>query len=372
MFVRILGGLVLLIVAIWVVLYATGSVELRRAKAEPWPYALGSLDDLAARPRRSASPEAERLIKPLESLPNGVAAATWIAAQIKKKNDAVDPVPADVASALAESQAALAELVPLVVGSGDRIVWSDRRAMAWLVAGAVNLLGVQALGRARDGDGAAAWQDVHAMWILARSLSGQVVPPAKISAAQLERIANAVARKLPAPAPPWLAEIAAIDPRRDAAAALQAQASTFGRPARRRAAPAVLMFLFRPLFDRYAAKTIRGRRAAAAAMTARRCRIDDAAMHAAEVTGMLPAQVAYRAARLDAEIEATAKVLALKSERARLGHWPPPSPQIAASRCEANVWQYAASEDGSMSLRMSLEPAWEPSARIVPQLDFAY
>jgi hypothetical protein len=368
MFLRVLLGLALLAAAIWIVAYVTGEVALHRETSAQWPYHLGSIDDVAARPRPRASPEWERLAKVIETLRYPKTQA-WIAEQVKKKDDDVDPAPGDLASALAENEPKAAEVVRLAIASGDRIILPVNPPMRVYVAAAVETLAVLALERARAGDGAAAWDDVHAMWILSSALSRQPLAFSKELAQELERLANAVARKLPPPAPPWLEEMTGRDPRPDAAASLQAETALW-EPRRHRSA-AIVAFLFKPLIDRFAARGIRDARRTAEAMTAR-CRVDDVAVNAAATTGLPPAQIVYRAARMDAEREATAKVLALKGERARLGRWPPPSPAVAASRCAENVWQYEVSPDRSMSLRMSLEPASEPSAKIVPQLDFRY
>jgi hypothetical protein len=115
------------------------------------------------------------------------------------------------------------------------------------------------------------------------------------------------------------------------------------------------------------ASNARRSRAAAEAMAkAPRCRIDTAQdlPHSAET---------YRAARIDAELEATARVLALKNERARLGRWPPSLGDGNMSRCAENHWIYAVKPDGkSMTLRMSWEVAAEPDTKNASALDFVY
>jgi hypothetical protein len=97
-----------------------------------------------------------------------------------------------------------------------------------------------------------------------------------------------------------------------------------------------------------------------------RCRIDlsEESAHSGDI---------YRATRIDAELEATAKLLALKAERARLGRWPEALPDAGASRCADNHWIYEVKPGGrSMSLRMSFEVAPEPDAKDAPALRFAY
>ena len=100
-----------------------------------------------------------------------------------------------------------------------------------------------------------------------------------------------------------------------------------------------------------------------------RCRIDAASLADAQYQ----AADVYRAARMEAELEATAKILALKNERARLGRWPAALPDGEASRCADNRWIYEVKPDGSsIKLRMSWEVAAEPDTKSAPALQFAY
>jgi hypothetical protein len=371
MFLRILVGLAILAIAIWAILYFTGAAELRREFDEPWPYGLGDMHAAVAGKPSKASPEADSLSPLLRALPR-VAEHDWIAAQVRTKNDAIEPPPAGALASLAASKATVADVVSIAIASDDRLVWGAQ-GVAYRAENAANALAVLALERARAGDGTAAWDDVHAMAILASSLRRQRSASAKEKGLDIGRLAVAVARKLPPPAPSWFDDLAAADPRPETAAALQMR-TTFGlaEPRRRSFRASITALLFKPLIDRFAARSIRLERAMAQAMTERRCRIDDAQLDAVEAKGWPGSELVYRAARIDAEREAAAKVLALKRERAASGRWPSLSPAIAASRCAGNVWEYETAADGSMSLRMSEEPAWEPSAALVPQLDFRY
>ena len=369
MFLRVLVGLAILAIAIWAILYFTGAAELRREFDEPWPFGLGDMHAAVAGKPSKASPEAESLLTAMRALPH-VAEHDWIAAQVRTKNDAIEPPPAGALASLAASKATVADVVRIAIASEDRLVWGAQ-GIAYRAENAANALAVLALERARAGDGAAAWDDVHAMAILASSLRRLRSASAKEKGLDIGRLAVAVARKLPPPAPPWFDELAAADPRPETAAALQMRA-TFGLPGHRNAGSPIVALLFKPLIDRFAARSIRLERAMAQAMTERRCRVDDAKLDAVEAKGWPGSELVYRAARIDAEREAAAKVLALKRERAASGRWPSLSPAIAASRCAGNVWEYETAADGSMSLRMSEEPAWEPSTALVPQLDFRY
>jgi hypothetical protein len=260
-------------------------------------------------------------------------------------------------------EAPLAELVRFAVSAGDGPVWGQA-GMPWQIDDAAEMLGAAALDRARNGDAAGAWECVHAMWILARSVKGEAAHFGASAALKMEREANAVARKLPAPAPPWLEELTAIKPRRETAALIQQQTLSRVRSMPKLPGPFII---FRPISDCIEASNVRRWRAAAEGMAkAPRCRID--------ITQELArTEDIYRAARIDAELEATAKVLALKTERARLGNWPPALPDAGASRCADNHWIYSAAPGGkSMTLRMSWEVAAEPKVKSSPALQFAY
>jgi hypothetical protein len=63
-----------------------------------------------------------------------------------------------------------------------------------------------ALARARAND-AAAWDDLDAAWRLTRALEPHPQPMAQTAALTTARMINAVAWKMPPPAPAWLAEV---------------------------------------------------------------------------------------------------------------------------------------------------------------------
>ena len=358
---RVLFGLVVIVVVVWLVAYLTGAADLRRELRAPWPYELGSVEQLRGRRPPPTSPEAQRILQALGSVHRVDSA--WLAVQVTKKNDDIDPLVETI------DEARVAELTRLVLVADTRIQWGTR---APAVPDAVALLGVAALEHAHNGNADLAWDNVRAMWILARSVTRGFIPMySRLRALEMERLANAVARKLPPPVPSWTTEMEALDPRRDAAAALQTDASFVSQTRRLRGAAVVIGFLFRPLLDRVLAKNVREIHTVADAMTARRCRVDPKVIRL--VVTRVPVQIAYRAARFDAEGEATAKILALKRERARNGRWPALVPGITDSRCADNSWQYRVSPDGSrMMLQMSLLPAYEPNAELTPQLAFAY
>jgi len=268
-------------------------------------------------------------------------------------DDAIDPPPATIG--LDAREAPLVELVRTAVSAGDRLIWGPDGA-PYELDDAAELLAADALDHARRGDGAGAWERVHAIWLLTRSMKSDAR-----AVLRMERAANAVARKLPAPVPPWAAELSAIEPRRDAAAAIQQQTLSRIRTMPPLPGPFIV---FRPISNFIEASNVRRSRADAESLAnARRCHMQTNLV--ADPDG------AYVASRMEAELEATAKMLALKSEHARLGKWP--GGFDSASRCAESRWLYETKPDGSsMTLRLSWDLAAEPGAKNAPALQFAY
>jgi hypothetical protein len=352
MFPRFLAGFFLLLALVWGVLYLTGPAAVRRAAAEPWPYGLGTVQEAAERRPFQSSPESEQLAALVEPFTEVDAepARVYVAAQISKIDDAIDP-PGDVG--LAEHEAQLAELVRYVDAHADRVRWSS-----YAVSSVTTLLAAAALDRARSGDAGAAWDDVHAIWILARSLAPTSGWRSQEQALLAVRNAAAIVRKLPAPAPRWVAEIAAYDPRRQTALISLDMEKL---QVRRRHARGPIYTLMQPFVDRSLASQIRGARLAAEAMAA------------LKPCSASAARQVYRASRMEAELEAMTKVLVLKAERARLGRWPAAPPGGDGSRCAGMHWEYSVQPDGShmfLWISQELGPEWD--AKSVPPVRFSY
>jgi hypothetical protein len=357
-FIRIVGGFLVLLALLWAVAYFSAGAALRDAQREPWPYGLGTLEALKERqPPRAASKEAtevERLVDALNL--EDVNVDDYVDAQTAKRDDTIDAPPAG----LDAREAPLVEIVRTTVSAGDRLVWGPDGA-PYELDDAAELLAADALAHARNGDGAGGWERVHAIWLLTRSTKWDASVYGAKSVLRMERAANAVARKLPAPAPAWAAELAAVEPRRDTAAGIQQQ--TLSRIQTMPPLPGPFI-IFRPISNFIEASNARRSRADAESLAAaQRCHMQ---------TDLVadPAD-AYRASRMEAELEATAKMLVLKSEHARLGKWP--AGLDPSSRCAESRWIYEAKPDGSsMTLRLSWDLAPEPGVKNAPALQFAY
>ena len=64
MFIRIVGGFLIVVGLLWTVTYFTAGAALRDAQREPWPYGLGTLEALKTRPSpRAASTEAKEVAR---------------------------------------------------------------------------------------------------------------------------------------------------------------------------------------------------------------------------------------------------------------------------------------------------------------------
>jgi len=124
-FIRIVGGFLLLVALLWVVTYITAGAALRDAQREPWPYGLGTIEALRTpRPPRAASKEAKEVGRLVDALNlDDASFDDYVDAQTAKHDDAIDAPPAG----LDAREAPLVELVRTTVGAGDRLRSEERR-----------------------------------------------------------------------------------------------------------------------------------------------------------------------------------------------------------------------------------------------------
>src|SRR6058998_3447762 len=108
-------------------------------------------------------------------------------------------------------------------GSAARGLASATRALQMTVA---RSLVASALTKARAND-LAAWEDLHVVWKLARALDGHPQMMAQTAALSMARMINAVAWKMPLPAPAWFGELQARDNVRPLLEAFQYQAASY-------------------------------------------------------------------------------------------------------------------------------------------------
>lgn len=173
--------------------------------AQSWPGGMGTLDTVNKRwPKLQANEASVKLTTLANLLPKNEALDEFVAHEITRGELNIGEPPA------LPNVSAIRELL-----LGEPVVWesdegigggndaNDRRTMQLAAA---RTLVASALTKARAND-PAAWDDLHAVWKLARTLEGHPQMMAQTAALSMARMINAVAWKMPLPAPAWLKEM---------------------------------------------------------------------------------------------------------------------------------------------------------------------
>jgi len=212
---------------VWVISWFRVPHAVAAAAARPWPGGMGTLDSVARRfPPRQGNEASVQLMARANALPKNEAVDAFMRREIERGALAIGEPPAlpDVS--------AIRELLlrePLVwernEGIGGDNEMPARRAAQMTLA---RTLVASALARARADD-PVAWEDLRAVWTLARSLDGQPQMMMQTAAFSMARMINAVAWKMPLPAPAWFGEMQQRDPVRRLLEAFQDQAASYWR-----------------------------------------------------------------------------------------------------------------------------------------------
>lgn len=319
---------VLVVVAV-IALVAGGLLWFRNddavatSAARPWPGGMGALDAAAERwPKLQANGASVKLTALADALPENKAVDDFVAREITRGELTIGEPPA-LPDVNAIRELLLREAV--VWGSEDGIGGgneSNARRTAQVTA--ARALVASALAKARAND-PAAWDDLHAVWKLARTLDGHPQMMAQTAALSMDRMINAVAWKMPLPAPAWLGDLQAHDNVRQMIEAFQYQTASYWDDA-------AWWFPTKWL----AASVDHDRLIAEELFNLTRC---DVNMRANEV-GVDLSSVWRRAFRYRAEREATANALRLREGK----------PIETGSRCSDGGWMF----DGT-TLRFSRE-----------------
>ena len=191
-----------------VVLWFRNEEAVATSAARPWPGEMGPLGAVADRwPPQKANEASVKLTALANSIPKNEAVDEFVAREVTRGELTIGDPPAlpDVS--------AIRELLlrePIVwerydeVGDPNAI---SARAMHLTMA---RMLIATALTKARAKD-PTAWDELHSVWKLARTLDGHPQMMTQTAALSMDRMVNAVAWKMPLPAPPWLAELHARD-----------------------------------------------------------------------------------------------------------------------------------------------------------------
>lgn len=222
----VLAGIVAAVaLVLWILSWFRAPQAVATSAARPWPGGLGTLDSTIARlsphPANDASVKLAALAR---ALPKNEAADEFVAREIARGELAIGGAPA------ISDIAAIRELLlhePVVwerrheeVGDADT---SARRALLMTMARA---LVASALSKARAAE-PAAWEDLRAAWKLALTLDEHPQVMVQTAALTMGRMINAVAWKMPLPAPAWLGELQERDSVRPLLQAFQHSAASY-------------------------------------------------------------------------------------------------------------------------------------------------
>jgi hypothetical protein len=205
---KLLVFVVAVALVVWVVSWFRNEGAVATSAARPWPGKMGGLDSAARRVQPlKANQSSVKLAGLAKALPKSDVVDEYVAREIARAELTIGKAPAlpDVS--------AMRELL-----LRETMVWDQfeeigsvestaRRTMHMTVARA---LVANALAKARGND-PAAWEDLHAVWNLARSLRGHPQMMTQTAAFSMARMINAVGWKMPLPAPAWFAELQSHD-----------------------------------------------------------------------------------------------------------------------------------------------------------------
>lgn len=207
-----------------VALWFRNEEAVATSAARPWPGGMETLYAAADRwPPLKANDASVKLTALAKALPKDEVGDDFVEREIARGEITIgDPPPLADVSAIREML--LREAVVWErrdeIGDQDAIA---TRAMQMTVARA---LVASALAKARAND-PAAWDDLHAVWKLARTQDGHTQVMAQTAALSMARMINAVAWKMPLPAPAWLGELQERDQLRPLLEAFQFQTASY-------------------------------------------------------------------------------------------------------------------------------------------------
>jgi hypothetical protein len=319
---------------VWVISWFRTPDAVATAAARPWPGRMGALNSVADRvPPLQANDAAVQLTALVNKLTKNETVDAFVAREIARGELTIGAPPAlpDIS--------AIRELLlrkPIVWKRVDGIGGdNDSSAVRTVQMTAARSLVASALAKARAND-PAAWEDLHAAWNLALSLNGHPQMMVQTAASSMARMINAVAWKMPLPAPVWLGELQQRDSVPPLLDAFQHQTASYSEDGLR-------IFPTKMLAD----SIDRDRGIAEELVNETRCDVNARANE----LGTDLTSVWRRAFRYRAEREATANALRVREGK----------PIETASRCSDGGWSF----DGT-TLHFNREIATAPPDRPMP------
>jgi hypothetical protein len=221
-------ALLILIAAIGLLISIIFSFRNERAVAtsasQPWPAQMGTLETVAERwPQEGPNDASVKLTSLAEALPKNDALDNFVAREITRDELSIGEPPA------------LPDVTPIrELLMRERVVWErhdkvgDESAIAIRVKQmtVARALVASALAKARTNT-PTAWDDLHAVWKLARSLDSHPQMMAQTAALSMARMINAVAWKMPLRAPAWFAALQSRDDMRPLLDSFQHQTASY-------------------------------------------------------------------------------------------------------------------------------------------------
>ena len=202
---KLLIAVAAIALVVWVISWFRTPDAVAASGAQAWPGGMGTLDSVADRfPPLHANDASVKLTALANALPKNEVVDDFVAREIARRELTIGKPPAlpDV-SAIRELLLRASVVWERREGIGGDDASAATRAVQLTVARA---LVASALTKARTED-PAAWEDLHAAWKLARSLDAYPQMMAQTAALTTARMINAVAWKMPLPAPAWLGEL---------------------------------------------------------------------------------------------------------------------------------------------------------------------
>ena len=192
----------------WVALWFRNKEAVATSAAQPWPGGMGTLHTVGDRwPPQKANDASVKLTALANAMPKNEAVDEFVAREITRGELTIGEPPA-LAQVSAIRELLLRE--PIVWERHDEIGHQDATATRAMTMTVARALIADALMKGRTHD-PAAWDDLHAVWKLARTLDGHPQMMMQTAALAMARMVNAVAWKMPLPAPAWLGDLQARD-----------------------------------------------------------------------------------------------------------------------------------------------------------------
>lgn len=318
---------------LWVISWFRAPAAVATSAARTWPGGMGSLNSVAARyPPLQANAASVKLKALANALPNETV-DDYVWREITRDEITIRE-PRTIPDVTAIRELLLHE--PIVwARRHEEIGDADTTSMRGMLLTTARALIASALKKASAND-PAAWEDLHAVWNLARSLDGHPQMMVQTASLSMARMINALAWKMPLPAPAWFHELQERDEVRPLLEAYQQQTASYWEDGAH-------MFPTKWL----AASVEHDRRIAEEVFKLDRC---DVNVPMNELGTDLRA-VWRRAFRYRAEREATANALRVREGK----------PIQTASRCTDGTWTF----DGT-TLRFSRAIATAPPDKPMP------